>query len=220
MPVDALLALMQKHNVARAGTLSTLGLLLDPTVGNAATRAACAEHSELLPIATLNPTMYYGDTAPLTRLKAEGFCLARFFPAAQGWPADFAPFRALTQSLSATKMPIMVDVETPGTITALLSALSDYAAPVILAGVTVDLLAEAIAAMRRQELWHVETSCLLGPGAFRCVVETVGPTRLLFGTGAPSHPIAGALSTLQHAGLTDDARRQVLAANARRILNV
>src|SRR5438105_5908305 len=86
LSVDALTSLMQPHHIGTAFTLSTLGLLLDPTVGNAATRAACSEHSELLPVATLNPTMYFGDTASVLRLASDGFRLVRFFPAAQGWP--------------------------------------------------------------------------------------------------------------------------------------
>src|SRR5258708_27397112 len=83
LSVDTLLQLMQKHKVGTACILSTLGLLLDPTVGNAATRAACGEHPELLPIATLNPTMYFGDSEPILRLKADKFCMVRFFPGDQ-----------------------------------------------------------------------------------------------------------------------------------------
>ncbi len=60
LSVDALITLMKRHRVESACTLSTLGLLLDPTVGNSATRAACGEHAELIPTATLNPTSYFG----------------------------------------------------------------------------------------------------------------------------------------------------------------
>lgn len=219
LPVDALLTLMQKHQVKAACALSTLGLLLDPTVGNAATRAACEEHPELMPVATLNPTLFFGDTAGVSRLKSDGFCLVRFFPVAQGWPVDFAPFLALLQSLGPTGMPIMLDVEAPGEITRLTRVLSAYPGAVILSGVTVALLAEAVAALRALPKWHLEISSLLAPGGIRLVAETVGTERLLFGTGAPARTVAGVLQTLQHAGLDDTARRQVLAANARRILN-
>src|SRR5581483_7042554 len=113
LAVDALLALMQKHKVQAACTLSTLGLLLDPTIGNAATRAACEEHPELLPVATLNPTMYFGDTEALQRLSEEGFRLLRFFPGRQGWPVEFAPFRSLLHHLEQAALPVMIDIETP-----------------------------------------------------------------------------------------------------------
>jgi predicted TIM-barrel fold metal-dependent hydrolase len=219
LPVDALLALMQKHRVGAACTLSTLGLLLDPAVGNAATRAACEEHTELLPVATLNPTLYFGDETTVTRLKADGFRMVRFFPVAQGWPVEFAPFQVLLQALGTTGLPVMLDVKSPGEITTLLRVLKAYPGSVILSGVTSALLAETVTALRANPNWHIEISCLLAPGCLRVVTETLGVERLLFGTGAPAHPIASALHTLQHAGLEDAARRQILAANARRILN-
>ena len=61
--VDSLLTLMQKHSVRAACTLSTLGLLLDPTIGNSATKAACVEHPELMPVAltTLGERSAIGD---------------------------------------------------------------------------------------------------------------------------------------------------------------
>jgi hypothetical protein len=220
LPVDSLRTLMQKHAVRSACTLSTLGLLLDPTVGNVATRAACVEHSELLPVATLNPVLYFGDTAPVLRLREEGFRLLRFFPTQQGWPIDFAPFRALLRCLDETRLPVMIDGEAPGMITALTGLLDTYPAPVILARVNVETLAEAVAAVRHYANWHIETSRLLAPGAIQLVADTVGAARLLFGTGAPSRPIASALHTLQHAGLSDADRSLVLSANARRVLNI
>jgi predicted TIM-barrel fold metal-dependent hydrolase len=220
LAVDALLALMQKHQVKAACTLSTLGLLLDPAIGNAATRAACVEHAELLPVATLNPTMYFGDAAALLRLPTEGFRLLRFFPAQQGWPIAFAPFRSLLRSLDETRLPLMIDTDAPGALTALFDPLDTYPAPVILSRVNVDTLAEAVAALRHHDNWYVEISRLLAPGAIQLLAETVGASRLLFGTGAPIRPIASTLQTLQHAGLSDADRRQILSANVRRILNL
>ena len=218
-PVDSLLALMQKHRVGTACTLSTLGLLLDPNVGNAATRAACEEHVELLPVATLHPMLYFGDTAAVTRLKSDGFRMVRFFPAVQGWPLDFAPFQALLQDLGPTGLPVMLDVASPGDITTLTRVLQSYPGQVILSGVRSSLLSECVAALRAQPTWHTEISHLLAPGCIKLITDLLGVERLLFGTGAPSQPIASALHTLQHAGLDDAARRQILAANARRILN-
>ncbi|HLV80132.1 MAG TPA: amidohydrolase family protein [Chthonomonadaceae bacterium] len=216
--VDALAALMQKHNIAAACTLSTLGLLLDPALGNAATRAACAQYAGLLPVATLNPATFFGDTAAQQQLQKDDFCLIRFFPHAQGWPVEFGPFHTLLHAIAPLGLPIMVGIETPGEITALTRVLETYPAPVILSGVSLSTLAEAVLALQERDRWHVEISRLLAPGAIRQVADIAGADRLLFGTGAPSQPIAGVLATLQHAGLSEEARRQVLAANARRIL--
>ena len=219
MTVDALLALMQKHNVGQACVLSTLGVLLDATGGNGATRAATAEHSTLMPVATFNPTTFFGDATPLKNLRADGFCMVRFFPREQGWPIAFAPFTELLEALKPTRMPVMIGVSEIGEITALQEALGSYPAPVVLSGVGSTLLAEAVTALQRFEHWHLETSQMLAPGCLAQVAATAGAGRLLFGTGAPAYPIAAALHTLHYAGLSDAERRQVLADNAHRILS-
>ncbi|HLK56874.1 MAG TPA: amidohydrolase family protein [Chthonomonadaceae bacterium] len=220
LAVDALLALMQHHQVKAACTLSTLGLLLDPAIGNAATRAACSEHPELLPVATVNPTMFFGDTAPLERLQTEGFRMVRFFPALQGWPLSYEPFRVLLDSLKGSALPVMVNVAQPGDITALLRDLSGYPGAVILEGVDMTLLAEALAALRKNENWHVEISRLLSPGSIKLAADNAGAGRLLFGTGAPAQATGSALNTLRYAGLAQDALEKILATNARRILKL
>jgi predicted TIM-barrel fold metal-dependent hydrolase len=220
LTVESLLELMRQKGVGRACALSTLGLLLDPATGNAVTRATCAENTPLLPVATFNPTMYFGDREPLTRAKADGFCLIRFFPVQQGWPIDYAPFRALLTDLRDVSLPIMAGVSAPGDITALTRVLDGFPAPVILADVHSGLLSEAIVALREHPNWHLELSRLLAPGAIKAVADTVGAERLLFGTNAPSHPISSALDTLNFAGLSDAQRSQALGGNARRILGV
>jgi predicted TIM-barrel fold metal-dependent hydrolase len=218
MTADTLLMLMQRHNVRAACTLSTLGILLDPTVGNTATRAAHSANPALLPVATLNPALYFGDEAAIARLVDDGFRLARFFPHVQGWPIEFAPFHDLVERLEPTGLPVMIDVEMRGEITALMRVLETHQAPVILVGVDAPLLAEAVAALRDFSNWYLEISQLLSPGCLQLVADTLGAERLLFGTGAPSRPIASALQTLHHSGLSDEARRQILAGNAHRIL--
>ncbi len=219
MTVDILLALMQKHSVGQACVLSTLGVLLDAMGGNGATRAAAAEHAALLPVATFNPTTFFGDPAPLQNLRADGFCMVRFFPCEQNWPIAFAPFSSLLEALAPTRMPVMVGVNRIGEITALQELLGRYPAPVVLSGVDYTLLAEAVAALQRFDHWHIETSHLLAPGCISQAVATVGAERLLFGTGAPAYPIAAALHTLHYAGLSDSERLQILGANAHRVLS-
>ena len=218
MTVDALLALMQKHAVGQAWTLSTLGVLLDATGGNGATRATAAEHAELRPVATFNPTTFFGDAAPLQRLRADGFGMVRFFPCEQNWPVTFAPFPALLEALQPTALPVMIGVSRLGEITALQSILGGYPGPVLLSGVDYTLLAEAISALRRFDHWHLETSQLLAPGCIAQAATATGPERLLFGTGAPAYPIAAALQTLRYAGLSDAHCAQILSGNARRVL--
>jgi len=220
LPVDALIELMEKHNIGTACTLSTLGLLLDPGVGNSVTQATCAEHSQLLPVATLNPTAFFGNAEPPRHLLDGNFSLLRFFPTTQGWPVHFAPFRALLRCLDETGLAAMIEVAKPGEITALSGELEGHPLPVILEGVNTQTLAEAVTVLRRHDNWYLETSRLLAPGNIKLVVDTLGPERLLFGSRAPSHPVASGLKTLQYAGLGSEALNMILHANAHRALHL
>lgn len=220
LTVEALLELMQRHKVTAACTLSTLGMLLDPAVGNAMTRATCTEHPTLLAAATLNPGAYFGNTEELTRLRAEGCCYVRLFPTEQGWPLEYAPFRALAEDLQSVGLPLMIDITKQGQMSQLAHTLHDYPAPVILAGVNTETLAEAITLLRRHAHWHLETSNLLAPGCIKAVIDALGAERLLFGTHAPSRPVASVLYTLHYVGLPDAALNQILSENARRLLPI
>lgn len=218
LAVDTLRVLMQKHQVRAACTISTLGVLLDSDVGNAATNAACSEHPELIPVGTLNPTRYLGDPAGVRRLSDAGFHMIRFFPSEQGWAPDYAPFGEILSVLAAVRLPVMVNIAQIGEVTALVRTLSGYPGTVILSEVAMRTLPEALTALRQNKNWNMEISHLLAPGCVQAVLESVGADRLLFGTGAPYHPIAGALRTLDYSGLDAGARAQILSANARRLL--
>jgi predicted TIM-barrel fold metal-dependent hydrolase len=191
--------------------------LLDSNVGNAATRAACSEYPQLIPTATLNPTAFFGDAAPVQKLQADGFRLVRFFPALQEWPIAYQPFGSLLEILAEFSLPVMVNVIAPGQITAVESFVGSYPT-IIFSGVDPLLLPEAIAALRKKGDWMLETSRLTAIGSIKQVVDCVGAERLLFGTGAPAQSLSGALSALKHAGITNAERLQILSENAGRIL--
>src|SRR5438132_139562 len=83
------------------------------------------------------------------------------------------------------------------------------------AGVHSGILAEAVSAAQPRPSWSIEVSRLLSTGAIDRAVQSLGADRLLFGTGAPSQPVASVLGAVLHADLTEDGRRQILGANAR-----
>ena len=215
---EDLLELLNRHEINTAYTLSTLGLLLDPQVGNASTRAACSENPLLRPVATLDPTLYFGDEANVQKLKTDGFAFVRFFPYSQKWPIEYAPFQALCRVLDSMQMPIMIDVEKIGVISQLSNLLANHASPVILTGVDAHLLAEGLAVWRERKNWFAETSRLLSPGALKLIADSVGVGRLLYGSGAPFTPPASALQALTYAGLSEEAQQDILSGNAARLL--
>ncbi len=219
LAIDKLIASMQLHKIAQAVTYSTLGILFDPTVGNAATRAACGDHAELLAGATLNPNLYFGNKASLHSLKSNGFKLARLFPNTQGWKASSSAFHALVHDLGEVALPLMLHIEAAGEVAELAQALGSYSAPVIFANVGVNQLADLIAVLKVRPNTYVETSSLTGVGAIKAIAESVGAERLLFGSGTPYQPVMSALKVLEFSGLSGEARTQILGANARRILS-
>lgn len=220
LSVDDLTALMKRHSVDACCTLSTIGLLLDHRMGNAATKAACAENPRFIPVATLNPQVFYGGEGPHLHFRADGFRLARFFPGAQGWVPDYEPFIAVVRALEAEGLPIMVEVSRPGEATRLVQSLGVDPAPLILAGVAEETLAEAVVLMRAHPNLYVETSRLLALGAIKHLVEHVGSERILFGSGAPARPMAGALAVVRQSGVGEEHLVRILGGNAERLLGV
>ncbi len=216
--IDTLLFAMRTNKVQTACTYSTLGLFLDPLIGNAATRAACSDHSELIPVGVLNPTLYLGNKEYLSGLKSEGFRLIRLFPTAHQYSADFAPFRTLVNDLSGLALPLMLQVVERGEISTFANALANYTAPIVLTNVGTKHIAELVAVLKSRSNLYVETSQLNGIGAIKAVVDAIGAERVLLGTGIPYQPTTTAVKMLEFSGITPEARKQVLGANARRIL--
>ena len=220
LPVDELLSLMQKHSIRACCTMSTVGMLLDHTAGNSATLAACREYPALIPVATVNPLSYFGGEGPAEQFVQEKFRMVRFFPTSQGWPVRFAPFRTLVRTLASKHLPIMVDVTGPGMATDLADMMSDVDCRVVLAGVDDRQVSEAVAVLRAMRGFYVETSGLTAVGALRLLEAGVGAERLLFGSAAPGRPVASALATVRHAGLSEEDQTAILGANARALLNL
>lgn len=220
LSVDDLAEMMARHGVAACCTLSTLGILLDPVAGNAATRAAAAEDTRLVPAATYNPLMYFGHDSPAIHPRADGFRLARFFPARQGWPPHFAPFGSILRRLEADGSPAMVDIGGPGMATALMASAGSTPVPIILGGVGEPGLSEALSVLHSHDNVLLETSRLLAIGAIELAVRSVGADRVLFGSGAPTRPMASALAAIQHADIPDRDRELILGENAWRILGL
>lgn len=220
LSVDDLQALMRRHGIASCCTLSTIGMLLDHNTGNAATLAACREIPSLIPTATVNPMAYFGGEGPAMQFVEEGFRLVRFFPASQGWPYAYAPFRVLMGTLASRGIPAMVHLNGPGSATQLMDSLSGIEGRIVLADVDDRQISEVVALMRTHPTLYVETSGLAAAGAVKLLVAAVGADRLLFGSGAPAKPLGGALAAIRHAGLPDADVARIMGSNARALLGL
>ncbi len=220
LSIDDLQALMGKHGIAACCTLSTIGVLLDHNAGNAATMAACREVQRLVPAATVNPIAYFGGEGPAMQFQEDGFKVVRFYPAWQGWPYLFAPFRTLLSTLAARDIPVIVHLDGPGSATQLLDCVGDIPIRLVLADVDDRQVSEAVALMRQHPNLFVETSGLSATGAVKLLVAAVGAERVLFGSGAPARPLGSALASIRHAGLSEHDLARVMGLNARALLGI
>lgn len=220
LSVDELAGMMSRHQVQACCTLSTIGMLLDHNAGNAATRVACSEQTNLLPVATLNPQLLFTLDDLLTRLKADGFKMVRFFPAEQGWDPSYGPIRGIAEALQTEGLPMMIGVERTGSASRIVGALANHPGPLILAGVDETTVAEAVSLMRQNDHLYLSTANLVAVGLVKQVIDSVGADRLLYGSGAPSRPMASALGVLKFADLADEQRTAVLGGNAHKLFGV
>lgn len=211
----ALALAMQTAGTDYSLALSTRGVFYRDTDGNADTLAAVGAQGGLIPVATLNPLHFWGQTDTASNLTAQGFEMCRFFPGTQGWPVDFAPFAEMVRLLAQSPLPLMVEITKPGDITQLERIAGDYPRPVILEGVTETTLAEALLIVKRRPQFMLETHSL--PPVLSFLAEQISAARLLFGSGAPGLSLGAALRAMRQSGLSSSDTDAVLGGNAGRI---
>ena len=221
LAVETLLAGMAKNGVARSLVTSTTGIFHDYRQGNQETVAAYRAHpQQLIPVITLDPRAYPECVEEAELRAQEGFRLFRFFPDRQGWPLRFAPFRELLQVCDNLKVLVAVTTSRPGDITELAEAVAFTQSPLLLAGVNAGNLGEALAVMKNDPKFYLETTALLQAGALERVREVVpnGIDQLVFSSYAPLRYLATSLNPVMHSTLDDAAKTAVLSGNLKRLL--
>ena len=218
MTVERVVREMDAFRVASCVAISTISVFHDHALGNAATLEAAKSAPRLIPAATINPKRYLGVSADVAAMREQGFRIFRFFPDEQAWPADSPAFAQVLKQLAEIKAPVMIDAAEPGEPGCIARAVSDYPAPVILSAVSLETLAEALAAMAGLPNLVIETHELRVPDALSLIAERVGAERIVFGSGAPRRSVAGALQYVYSSDLSDGDKRNVLGGNIKRIL--
>lgn len=213
---QALLRLMDRHDVAQACIVSTKAFLYDFVEGNEETLKWCRSEGRFLPVATIDPRRYVECVDEIASARERGFRLFRLFPDRQGWQADAPAFRRLVPAFAEAGLPLAVPPEIG--LGALAACLPELRVPVILSAVSYWQLADALAMMEQHENVRMDTALLNSPGAIEQVCELFGPGRLLFGSGALLNHMAPALRTVEHAQIRDRQKRLIVAENLRKLL--
>lgn len=218
LSIDKLVDAVNGHGVAKALTISTLGLFHSYNDGNIETLSACQGKQELLCSATIDPRGYFEAMKLVPNLVAQGFRLFRFFPGEQGWPLDHAAFEDILDDLEETAVPVMIKAAKTGDASDLGRIVGGKQHPLILEGVTFETLAEAVSVMKKHSNVYVETHNLVAPGALRFLAEQIGVDRIIFGSDCPRSSLAGALQCVRESGIAEADQEKILGGNIKRLL--
>jgi hypothetical protein len=217
--LDTLLRLLEKKGISKAFTLSSRGIFYDFIKGNQETLTACEEHSQLIPVGTVNPNRWIGCLDEAQQLIDQGIKLFRFFPQFQEWNIGQAPFRKLLDDVLA---PAGVGLMMPAEMG--ITAIGDLARkvdnPIVIEAFRYDKLAEAIVVMGEVPNIYVETHLINSPNFVELLKSEVGAERMVYGSYAPLAYISAATAPIEHARISEKEKALILGGNIRRILEV
>ncbi|GAB4470187.1 MAG: hypothetical protein OHK0029_42970 [Armatimonadaceae bacterium] len=215
-------ALLKKHSIAGAVTLSTRGLYHSASAGNRETVFHCNQIGPtLLPGVVLDPRQ---PQVIQTVAEARVYFL---LPRTQHWPIAYAPLQDLLQMRAVRTntwprpIPLWWEARQHGDATAIAELMRtvDYPAPYILGGVSGDGLVEAVSVARKDANCMVATDGLRGIGEVSLLVESLGAGRVIFGSGAPAQSLGSVLALVRQAGLSKADEALILSGNAIRLLS-
>ncbi len=219
--LDTLLEILRDNGVDRALSLSLKGVYYDFEEGNDETLAASQEHEAIIPVATIDPRRHIGCMEEVARRVEQGFRVFRFFPADQGWPVDFLPFRNLLRELAKHDVRLIFPASGNGAVTALFDVLAAHApgAPALLTGVSYANLAELIAALKASDRLYADVHMLNSPNALELIAEEAGIERIVFGSGSPAREFLTALNVVTASTLSEADKQRILSENAEAFLS-
>lgn len=218
--VAELLDEMERADVAEALCTHFAAVRFDGRAGNQELLGICAQEPRLHPVAVVNPAPYVGVAEEIARCAEQGFVGLRFTPGLQGWVLHSECFRRAIAATAEAGLPAIVELTGPGDASTVAQTMGEMGIPIILANVTYTTLGEAIAALQMAGHCYLEACRLATPGVVETLVSAVGAERLIYGSGAPAWHIIPTLSMIRAADIPDEAKRAILAGNARRLFKL
>lgn len=208
-------------------------MLIDAHAANEPLAEAVADRPELLPLATLNPTLP-GWERDLARLVEDfGFRGIRLYPNYHGYPlddgqlaavlgaaADLGVFVSVAVRMSDERQhhPLcMVPAVDIGPLPTLAAAHPQ--APIIVVNAGRGDIAPLLSAVRETPNLHFEMSHFESVEGVETLGRELGIERVLFGTHAPwYYPESAVLKVMRECDFTDEGREAILRGNALRLV--
>jgi len=192
-------------------------LMGESRLGNRQLLEACEADAGLVPIAVLLPER----TDSLDQAIALGPRVAGFWLEGRAKPGNGSvATEVLVRAAARTGKPLFVQLGAHGEASAIGAATAGLGVPVILVGTHYDNAVDVLAAARRFEHLHLDTSRMAHLGGIEIAVGQIGAERVLLGTGAPLRAIRSSLNAIALARISNDARRAILGGNAARLFGL
>lgn len=216
--LNELLRIMDLNGVNMALTISLKGAFYSYEEGNEETLGACRTHENLIPIATVDPRRFLGERSELENLVECGFKGFRLFRDIQGYPLEYAPVIRVIEGIEGLGVPLLVPCGEYGCITALSKMTKDKDYPVIVLGCTYSLLSEFIISAKDNRNLYAETRLLTSSDAIEVLVEKIGASRLIFGSGIPLEYFQASYMIVKSAKISEEEKDLILGKNILRII--
>jgi predicted TIM-barrel fold metal-dependent hydrolase len=220
LSASTLLRVLAHNGVTEALTCSLKAIQFNFSAGNAETWALCQAHSNLHPVAVVDPRQYPDCLAEVERCAAKGFVAFRLWREYQGWAIASQSFKHLMRAISRTGKPAIVHAPAAGDATALLDMAGGWDLAVVLASITYSTLAEALAVMADAPQFYLEAHRVALPGEVELMVDAVGAERIMFGSWAPLFSQRPSMDMVLGSEIGQDDQMRILSGNARRVFRL
>ncbi|MFA5858871.1 MAG: hypothetical protein WC955_07375 [Elusimicrobiota bacterium] len=217
---------LDKHNITRACALSWKGVYYDYELGNEETLSTTKLDPRIIPIATIDPRRFYGDTHGklADSIVSSGFKALRLFPDIQGWPLTYAPFYQIVNTIIMnTRLPLILPTPRLGFITDCVEILEQNitpCVPLVFTGINYAFLSEALVVMKTHKNVNIDTSLFDTPDGYELINKEGCVSQIMLGTGSPANYFLPAYESVMRSTLDDKEKSLIFAGNAVRILDI
>jgi predicted TIM-barrel fold metal-dependent hydrolase len=216
-PADDLARERRDHGIRYALVRHRNALLGETRYGNREILEVCEADPGLLPIAVLEPAR----TDTIDEATALGPRVAGFWLDGDATPGNGSEATSrLVRAAARTGKPLFVQIQSFGDASRVGAATADLGVPVVLAGWHYGNSVDTLAAARRWEHLHLDTSRAAHLSAIEIGVREIGAERILLGSGAPFRAIQSDVNAILTARIPDDQKRAILGGNAARLLGL
>ncbi len=197
---------------------SMLGVFTDPEAGNRETLAACEEHPQLIPVATIKPLRCIPGSNVPAELAARGFKMIRFFPILQEWTTQNVLFERTLEQCAEAGLLVAFPIGKWPDVASQLGRMVPQGCRLIMSNVYYNAMNECVEVMLRREEFTMELGHVCVPGGVEFLIEHLGSERLVLGSNQPLESAGGAVLEVQEAEISEADKAAVLGGTISRLL--